>query len=339
MKNFGIFGCGNIANVHAMAIRSITGAKLVGCADVVIKAAATFADNYRIRYYDNLQHMLQDPEIDIVCVCTPNGTHAEIAIEVLKADKHVIVEKPMATTTIDCDKMIEAAKKSKGKIMVISQLRMSNSVVRAKEIIENGQIGKIILCSLSMPYYRSEEYFHNSWRGTLKMDGGGALMNQGIHGVDLLSYLFGGKVDVINGARCWNAYAKEETEFLDSAQFMLSLSNGAGVVADVSYAIPDGVEFNLPYYWQFFIWGTEGMIGFSLSEKQLLVGDNEKQALYYVKGQVEPIALEDGKGENYLTDFLNVVNGEKSVVLPMSEVLSSTRATLEIQKKANDLNK
>ena len=126
---------------------------------------------------------------------------------------------------------------------------------------------------------------------------------------------------------------KEEPEFLDSAQGMLTLSNGAGVVADVSYAIPDGVEFKLPYYWQFFIWGTEGMIAFSLSEKQLQSDGTEKPANYYVKGQVEPIALEDKQGDNYLTDFLRVVKGEKAI-LPISEVIESTRATLTIQSKA-----
>ena len=283
MKNFGIFGCGVIANVHAMAIRSITGAKLVGCADVNMKAAATFADNYRIRYYDNLEHMLKDPEIDIVCVCTPNGTHAEIAIQILKADKHVIVEKPMATTTIDCDKMIEAANKSKGKIMVISQLRMSNSVVRAKEIIDNGQIGKIILCSLSMPYYRSEAYYHNSWRGTVKMDGGGALMNQGIHGVDLLQYMVGRAKKIKSIVKT----LAHNIEVEDAAVCALEFESGAVGVIQATTAVNPGFDREIKIY------GTNGCIFLRENKLEKVVIDGEEQAceLFVSKGNANDAAL------------------------------------------------
>ena len=166
---------------------------------------------------------------------------------------------------------------------------------------------------------------------------GGVINDIAIHGIDALSFLFGGKVQTINSARCWNNYATEEKDFLDSAQFMLTLNNGAGVVADVSYAIPDGVEFKLPYYWQFFIWGTEGMISFSLAEKDLCYHGNEQAASYYVKGTETPIPLDESQDpEDYLNDFIKLVNNDASVILPMEEVFASTRATLEIQQKANN---
>lgn len=287
--------------------------------------------------YPTYKAVLDDANVEVIAIGSAYGDRGQMAIKALKAGKHVICDKPLCTSLEELDEIEKLATEKGLTVSCMFTMRYENKLVAVKNLIDSGKLGKI-----NNVYFGGQHPLQYGRRASWyfeKGKHGGVINDIAIHGVDLLSYLFGGKVDVINGARCWNAYAKEEPEFLDSAQFMLSLSNGAGVVADVSYAIPDGVEFKLPYYWQFFIWGTEGMIGFSLSEKQLLSDGTEKQATYYVKGQVDPIALEDGKGENYLTDFLNVVNGEKDVVLPMSEVLASTRATLEIQKRANDLNK
>lgn len=303
MRKFGIFGCGVIANVHAMAIRNINNAKLVGCADVVMKAADNFAEKYNIKSYDNLDHMLSDPEIEIVCVCTPNGTHANIAIKILEAGKHVIVEKPMATTTLDCDRMIEAAGKSDAKIMIISQLRMSNSVIRAKEIIDQGLIGKIILCSLYMKYYRSEAYYHNSWRGTLRMDGGGALMNQGIHGVDLLQYIVGPvkKIKSIVKTLAHNI------EVEDAAVCAMEFENGAIGVIEATTAVNPGFDREIRIH------GTNGCIFLKENKLEKVIIDGEEQAgeLYESKGNSNDAALvTEEEHAKQIRRFLKVLDGK-----------------------------
>ena len=128
-------------------------------------------------------------------------------------------------------------------------------------------------------------------------------------------------MDKVLAARCWNKFAEAEPDFKDSAQLMLTAQNGAGILADVSYAIPDGVEFSLPWYWQFYIWGTKGTIRFSL---------NEEASYYYLSGQKDPILLEEPEvKEDYLTDYYR-----QSGVLPMEDVFSATRATLEAQRHA-----
>ena len=107
---------------------------------------------------------------------------------------------------------------------------------------------------------------------------------------------------------------------------MLTAQNGAGILADVSYAIPDGIGFDLPYYWQFYIWGTKGTLRFSL---------NEKASYYYISGQKEPFLLDEEEVKtDYLTDFYNLVSGCGDTVLPMEDVFRSTRTALEIQSKA-----
>ena len=188
---FGIFGCGVIAKTHATVLKEIENAELYACADISEKAALSFAETYSIKSFSSLDEMLESDDVDIICVCTPSGTHADIAIKILEADKNVILEKPMAIKTVDCDRIIEAAKRSKGKLTVISQMRSAPDIKKLKSLIDSEKLGKILLVQLNMNYYRDEAYYTGSWRGTKKMDGGGALMNQGIHGVDLIGYLVG----------------------------------------------------------------------------------------------------------------------------------------------------
>ena len=188
---FAVFGCGTISDVHARAILEIENAHFVGAADIVHSRAVAFAEKYGGVAFSDYAELLASDEVDAVCICTPSGTHADLAIEALYAGKSVVLEKPMAINVKDCDRIIEACRKTNRKLMVISQMRERPDIIRAKEIIDSGRLGKIVLCNLQMKYYRPEEYYRGSWRGTKAMDGGGALMNQGIHGIDIISYLLG----------------------------------------------------------------------------------------------------------------------------------------------------
>ena len=149
-----------------------------------------------------------------------------------------------------------------------------------------------------------------------------------IHGIDAMKYALDLDVDQVLAARCWNKFAANEPDFRDCAQLMLTAKNGAGILADISYAIPDGIEFSLPYYWQFYVWGTKGVISFSIVDKE---------AYYYLAGSEKPHLLEETPVETgYLTDFLNLVAGERNLVLSMEEAFRSTRATLQIQSMSHN---
>ena len=188
---FAIYGCGMISPVHANSVLEIEDAELIGAADISYERATDFAKKYNVRAFSDYSELLNSEEVDAVCICTPSGTHADLAIEALRAKKNVILEKPMAITVQDCDRIIAACEECGKRLMVISQLREKPDIIRAKEIIASGKLGKIVLCNLQMKYYRSPEYYKGSWRGTKEMDGGGALMNQGVHGIDVISYLCG----------------------------------------------------------------------------------------------------------------------------------------------------
>lgn len=236
---FGIIGCGMISPAHAKAIESLPRATLVGVTDYNAERAEEFAKQWGAKAYASTQEMLSDPEIDIVCICTPSGYHAPGALEALQHGKHVVLEKPMALTTESAAELVEACKNQNKMLTVISQMRFSPAFQYAKQLMEEKALGNLTMCSLYMKYWRDTEYFAQSpWRGTKKFDGGGALMNQGIHGVDLMQYLVG-NAKVLQG-RAKTMYHKIEVE--DVVAAVLEYDNGAIGVIEASTCTYPGFD-------------------------------------------------------------------------------------------------
>ena len=221
---FGIIGCGVISSFHARAIADIEEAELYGCVDAYAPSAERFAKEHGVKQYASLEEMLSDPAIDAVTICTPSGLHTQQAIAAMRAGKHVVCEKPMSLTLEQADELIRTANETGVKVCIISQFRFTPAVQAVKKAIEAGALGKIVSGSLQMKYFRSDEYYASgAWRGTWAMDGGGCLMNQGIHGVDLLQYLVGPVTRV--SAFCKTQTRPIETE--DSAAAALEFACGA----------------------------------------------------------------------------------------------------------------
>ena len=232
---YAIYGCGNIANVHAQSLHEISSVELIGAADISCERSRDFAKKYGIGTFQSYDELLDCEAVDVVTICTPSGTHADLAVEALQRGKNVILEKPMALTVEDCDRIIEAVEKSGKKLTVISQLRASEDIKRAKKIIDSGKLGKLTFCEVRMKYYRAPEYYQDSWHGTAKMDGGGALMNQGIHGVDILLYLCGSVNKVQSSVRT----IFHDIEVEDTAAAVLEFESGAlGVIEATTSVYP-----------------------------------------------------------------------------------------------------
>ena len=157
MFKFGILGCGMIANIHALAIKGIENAKLVGVADNKKEYAENFAQKHGVKAFDSFEEMLAEKEIDVVCICTPSCFHAPNAIQAMENGKHVVLEKPMAFTAEEADQVISVSEKTGKLLTVISQLRFSPDVLKLKDLVKKGAFGKLTLCTLSMKYYRSKE--------------------------------------------------------------------------------------------------------------------------------------------------------------------------------------
>ncbi len=191
---FGIIGCGMISEFHINAVESLADrAKIVGVTDSVHDSAERVSSRHGgLRIFDSVGDMLACGEVHAVCVCVPSGYHADMILQAAAAKKHIVVEKPLAITKEQLDEVEKTVKDNGVTLAVISQLRFAKDIKKVKYIVESGELGKIVYADMYMKYFRSQEYYDSgAWRGTKKLDGGGALMNQGIHGVDLLQYLAG----------------------------------------------------------------------------------------------------------------------------------------------------
>ncbi|MCZ8517573.1 Gfo/Idh/MocA family oxidoreductase [Paenibacillus filicis] len=190
---FAIVGAGVIAPFHAKAITQNPNAELIAIADVELGKAKLLGERFGVTsVYSNYEEMLKNKDIDVVSICTPSGLHGEVAIAAVQADKHILCEKPLEISSVKMQEMIDAANRTRVKLACVFQRRVMPASVIAKKAIEDGKLGKLVLGDAYLKYYRSPEYYRSAgWRGTWALDGGGALMNQGVHGIDLIQWLMG----------------------------------------------------------------------------------------------------------------------------------------------------
>lgn len=189
----GIIGAGGIAAAHAKAYQML-GAKahLIGVADIDEERARAFARRYEVPVWSSEdEDLLKRDDIQIVSLCLPHHLHAPVAIAALQAGKHVLVEKPLAISLEEADAMIRAAQKAKRNLGVVFQLRFESDVQRAHQILQRGLIGTPFYAEISCLWWRRPMYYENTWRGKWATEGGGAVINQAIHHIDLLLYLLG----------------------------------------------------------------------------------------------------------------------------------------------------
>ena len=221
---YGLVGCGAVASHHISAIRQTPDAEFAGAADVRDGAAEAFCAEHGGRVFPSFEKMIESPDVDAVCILTPSGLHARQTILAAEAGKHVLVEKPLALTPDEADAVSEAVDKCGGRVGVVSQYRFMDSYRRTRAALEEGLLGRLVTCDASMKFYRAPDYYGKSpWRGTWAMDGGGALMNQGIHGIDSLISLAGPVRTVFGIART----LMHDIEVEDTAVAALEYESGA----------------------------------------------------------------------------------------------------------------
>jgi len=234
---FGIIGCGMIASFHARAIADIRGAKLIACCDNNPAAADRLAEATGCKPYHNLDAMLADPAVQVVTIGTPSGAHLEPALAAARAGKHIIVEKPLEITLGRCDQIIEACEKAGVVLATIFPSRFHDSSKELKRAVAEGRFGRLTLGDAIVKWYRNQAYYDSgAWRGTWELDGGGALMNQAVHSVDLLTWLMGPVVEVRAQT---GLLAHERIAVEDVALATVQYANGAmGVIEATTAAYP-----------------------------------------------------------------------------------------------------
>lgn len=230
-----LVGCGKVGQIHAQALGSLPASEFVAACDGQPDRAAALAGPYGARAFDDVAVMMREAAPEVVCVCTPHPLHAEPAVRAAEGGAHVLVEKPMAATVADCDAMLAAARRAGVTVGVVSQRRWCEPVRRMKAAIDAGKIGRPALGVVTMLNWREESYYRSDpWRGRWDTEGGGVLVNQAPHQIDILLWMMGDAVEEVCGY--WANVNHPSVEVDDTATALIRFRTGGlgSIVASLS---------------------------------------------------------------------------------------------------------
>ena len=282
---FAVIGAGMIGAVHAAALDDLPDtAELAVVADVDLAKARALAEQYGVEHTDDLMALLSRDDVDAVTICTPSGVHADVAVAALDAGKHVVIEKPIDVSLAAADRIIEAEARSGRKATVISQHRFDRSTETVLQAVTDGTLGAITSAIASHAWWRGQSYYDSGeWRGTWALDGGGAVMNQTVHTINLMLTMVGTPVEVFAYTAC---LAHERMEVEDTAVAVVRFANGAlGIIHGTTAAYP-GLDARLSVY------GTKG---------SAVVSDDQLVYLHQSVGEASEIGMSSLTGGNQLT--------------------------------------
>ncbi len=265
MLKFVLVGCGRIAKRHSdlLGHGEINGAQLVGVCDLDESRAKTIGEKFDVPYFTDMHEMMTRVELDVVSVLTDSGSHADVVVDLAQYGKHIVVEKPIALTLDDVDRMITTCDRNGVKLFVVQQNRFNVPVLKLREALEADRFGKLVMGTVRVRWCRTQEYYdQDKWRGTWARDGG-VISNQAIHHVDLLSWMMGDVESVF--AKSSTALVDIETE--DTAAVVLRFRNGAlGIIEATTATRPIDLEGSIS------VLGEKGTVeigGFAVNEMKV----------------------------------------------------------------------
>ena len=303
MVRFAVIGCGRISQVHLKALSEAKNAQPCAVCDIIEEKAKKRALEYNVPYYLDIETMLKEQKPDAALIGTPSGMHGEHAEICAVNGVNVLCEKPLEITTEKIDRMIRVCEENHVKLGGIFQRRTYTAAVASKNAINSGNIGTPVFCSGTFNYSRTQEYYDSdAWRGTWALDGGGALMNQAVHGIDMLIMLGGDVKSVF--AKCETKARNIEVE--DTAAAIIKYKNGALGVMEAATSLKDGQETVLS------VSGTDGMISF---------GDSEILTWNTKDGSAAPSVTDSMGGKNCA--WTGVFEGHRLLVENMADAIEN----------------
>jgi len=334
---FGIVGCGMISRFHCRALAEVHGGNFVGCVSHRMESAQELANQFSGTAYQNLETMLADPAIQVVTICTPSGAHLEPAVAAAEAGKHVIVEKPLEITLERCDAIIQACQKNGVQLGTIFPSRFHQASQILKRAVDSGKFGRLTLGDAYVKWYRTQEYYDSgNWRGTWALDGGGALMNQAIHSVDLLAWLMGPVAEITAQV---GLLAHERIEVEDTAVATLRFANGALGVIEATTAAYPGVHKKIEIH------GSLGTASIEEEDikvwafKEMTDEDRKMVELFSQKtqtggGAADPSAIGHAAHAAQFQDFIDSLNHQTPPAIDGAEGRKSVEIILGIYHAA-----
>lgn len=330
---FGIIGCGLIAHYHAQSINSLDNCQVTAVCDYSLEKAQDFANEYGIEdFYDDYQKLLVESDVDIISVCAVSGVHAEIVVAAANAGKHILCEKPIGITREELDNIEQSVLENQIKFQGVFQSRTEQHCKAVKEAVENNIFGSVIIADAYLKFYRSQEYYDSGgWRGTWELDGGGALMNQGIHGIDILLWI-AGEVESVFARTDTKA---RDIEVEDTAVAILKFKNGAfGVIEGTTSVYPG-------YPRKFEIHGKKGTVVFNTAgiEEWQIEGENDSS-----KPELKKIETDDTSSNPMdfsklshvplVKDLVDAIETDRETLIPVSEARKAVDLILAIYESS-----
>lgn len=331
---WGIIGCGVISHCHGDALQIIDNGELVAVCDIIEERAVAVAEEYGAKkIYTDYHELLADDEIEVVSICTPSGMHGEMCKEAAKAGKHILCEKPMEITTEKLQDVIEEVEKYPVKMGCIFQRRCDNKFLAVKEAIDSGRFGKLVLADAYLKYYRDQAYYDSGeWRATWELDGGGALMNQGVHGIDLLLWFAGEAESVF--ARC--ATQVRDIEVEDTAIASIQFKNGAiGNIEGTTSVYPaQDTRIELHMEKGSIIVSDAGILQWSRLDDESDVAPEIKEPVFAIKD--DPTKLPTTSHIVPLSDMADAIINDRKPAITPREACKAVEMILAIYKSSNE---
>lgn len=346
MISFAIIGCGRISYKHVEAIvNNHSEARLIAVCDIIEERARNKAEEYVEKMklqgitvvvptiYTQYEKLLKESKVDIVTIATESGKHAQISIDAMNEGKHVIVEKPMAMSIEDADRMIEVSEKNNVKLCVCHQNRFNPPIQKLRQAVEEGRFGRIIAGNARVLWNRNEDYYKQApWRGTKEQDGG-CLMNQCIHNIDLLQWMLGGEVEQVN-AMLGN-FTHPYIEMEDYGSLQIRFKNGAiGNVEGTVCVYPQNLEETLTILGEK---GTVGIGGKAVNKVQVWQFEDGKDTLEQIQQECNE-EVENVYGWGHTILFMKVIQSiiyNKKLYIDGYEGKKAIKIVLESYKHSN----
>jgi UDP-N-acetyl-2-amino-2-deoxyglucuronate dehydrogenase len=327
-KNAVILGCGAIGPVHAAAIAESSDATLYGVCDIVPERRAALAEQYGCKSFSSVEEVLADPGVDTVHICLPHYLHAPMAIRAAEAGKHIVLEKPVALNAAEAAGIVRAVEKAGVTCCVILQNRFNPSVEKAKEWIDKGELGRMLGLRCILTWHRTPEYYRSEeWRGKWATEGGGLLINQAVHMLDMLYHL-GGQVESVKGTTDTRVL-QDVIEVEDTAEATLYYKDGK---KGFFYAT-NGYSGNSPFFVEMHM--EKGLLRYT-DNRLLLIRDGTEEVLasdtaaelgksYWGKGHAKLVALYYRSRQTGVKEYTDLSDAAASMGL-LDAIYASSRS-------------
>ena len=332
---FAVIGAGNIGKTHVRAMQGVEQARVTVVCNRSGRDGKELANSVGADWVDDYHAVLQRDDVNALAICTPSGAHGEIAIAAARAGKHVLIEKPLEINLPRIDAVLEAAHANNITLSCIFQSRMRQGVRAARQALHDGRLGKLIFANAFVPWHRPPDYYANNWRGTLSLDGGGALMNQSIHSIDLLQWLAGDVASIF----AHTATRVHDIEGEDTASALLTFANGAQGVIQGSTSLRFGRRARIE------LLGSAGNV--ILEEGRLILwnlqdasAEEEERMLNLEQvlgtGSQDPTAIDDVLHQEQIDDFVAAILQGRPPAIPGAEARKAVEIIRAIYRSAQD---